>query len=152
MHIKNVLDNWRKKVNQLHSVRNINLSAHRLLLLAVVKLTWCAPRVNNITIVRKHHVDIQEEALYSVAVLRRKICLHTSGIYYISPAEARLLNPCTVAFHLLVPTIRDSWRLQDFATSRKFPTLISIVTWNTSCCYWLESKSFLCYTQTFLSV
>ena len=38
-HIKNVLDNGRRKVNQLHSVisnRDINLSARRLFLLAVV--------------------------------------------------------------------------------------------------------------------
>ena len=36
MHIRKLLDNGRKKVNQLHKVisnRNINLSAHRLLLL-----------------------------------------------------------------------------------------------------------------------
>ena len=35
MHIKKLLDNARKKVNQLHKVisnRNVNLSAHRLLL------------------------------------------------------------------------------------------------------------------------
>ena len=39
---KNVLDNGRKKVNQLHSVisnMDINLSARRLLLLAVVRST-----------------------------------------------------------------------------------------------------------------
>jgi hypothetical protein len=42
VHIKNVLDNGRRKVNQLHSVisnRDINLSARRLLLLAVVRPT-----------------------------------------------------------------------------------------------------------------
>ena len=42
VYIKNVLDNGRRKVNQLHSVisnRDINLSAHRLLLLAVVRPT-----------------------------------------------------------------------------------------------------------------
>ena len=39
MHINNVFDNRRKRVNYLHSVisnRDINLSARRLLLLAVV--------------------------------------------------------------------------------------------------------------------
>ena len=39
MHLKRVLDNGRKKVNQLHSVINnsyINLSACRLLLLSVI--------------------------------------------------------------------------------------------------------------------
>ena len=43
VHIKNVLDNGRRKVNQLHSVisnRDINLSARRLLLLAVVRPTF----------------------------------------------------------------------------------------------------------------
>ena len=38
MHIKKLIDNGRKKVIQLHKVisnRNINLSAHRLLLLSV---------------------------------------------------------------------------------------------------------------------
>ena len=42
VHIKNVLDNGRRKVNQLHSVisnRDINLSARRLLLLVVVRPT-----------------------------------------------------------------------------------------------------------------
>ena len=42
VHINNVLDNGRRKVNQLHSVisnRDINLSARRLLLLAVVRPT-----------------------------------------------------------------------------------------------------------------
>ena len=42
MHIKKVVANGKKKVNQLHSVisnRDINLSAHRLLLLAVVRPT-----------------------------------------------------------------------------------------------------------------
>ena len=39
MHIKNVIDNGRRKVNQLHSNRDINLSARRLLLLAVVRPT-----------------------------------------------------------------------------------------------------------------
>ena len=40
MHIKNLLDNGRKKVNQLHKVisnRNVNLSACRLLLLSVIR-------------------------------------------------------------------------------------------------------------------
>ena len=40
MHIKNILDNGRKKVNQLHKVisnRKVNLSAHRLLLLSVIR-------------------------------------------------------------------------------------------------------------------
>ena len=40
MHIKKLLDNGRKKVNQLHKVisnRKVNLSAHRLLLLSVIK-------------------------------------------------------------------------------------------------------------------
>ena len=40
MHIKKLLDNGRKKVNQLHKVisnRNVNLSAHRLLLLSVIR-------------------------------------------------------------------------------------------------------------------
>ena len=39
MHIKKLIDNVRKKVNQLHKVisnRNINLSEHRLLLLSVI--------------------------------------------------------------------------------------------------------------------
>ena len=39
VHVKKVLDNGRKKVNQLHSVisnRDINLSARRLLLLSVI--------------------------------------------------------------------------------------------------------------------
>ena len=37
MHLKRVLDNGRKKVNQLHSSnRDINLSARRLLLLSVI--------------------------------------------------------------------------------------------------------------------
>ena len=40
MHIKKLLDNGRKKVNQLHKVisnRNINLSTHGLLLLSVIR-------------------------------------------------------------------------------------------------------------------
>ena len=40
MHIKKLLDNGRRKVHQLHKVisnRNINLSAHRLLLLSVIR-------------------------------------------------------------------------------------------------------------------
>ena len=40
MHIKNLLDNGRRKINQLHKVihnKNINLSAHRLLLLSVIR-------------------------------------------------------------------------------------------------------------------
>ena len=40
MHLKRVLDNSRKKVNQLHSIisnRDINLNAHRLLLLSVIR-------------------------------------------------------------------------------------------------------------------
>ena len=40
MHLKRVLDNGRKTVNQLHSIisnRDINLSAHRLLLLSVIR-------------------------------------------------------------------------------------------------------------------
>ena len=40
MHIKILLDNGRKKVNQLDKVisnRNINLSARRLLLLSVIR-------------------------------------------------------------------------------------------------------------------
>ena len=40
VHLKKVLDNGRKKVNQLHSVisnRDINLSARRLLLLSVIR-------------------------------------------------------------------------------------------------------------------
>ena len=40
VHIKNVLDNGKRKVTQLHSVisnRDIDLSARRLLLLAVVR-------------------------------------------------------------------------------------------------------------------
>ena len=40
MHIKKLLDNGTKKVNQLHKVisnRNVNLSAHRLLLLSVIR-------------------------------------------------------------------------------------------------------------------
>ena len=40
MHIKKLLDNGRKKVNQPHKVisnKNINLSAHRLLLLSVIR-------------------------------------------------------------------------------------------------------------------
>ena len=40
MYIKTVLDNGRKKVNQLHKVisnRNINLSAHRLFLLSAIR-------------------------------------------------------------------------------------------------------------------
>ena len=40
MHIKKLLDNGRKKVNQLNKVignRNINLSACRLLLLSVIR-------------------------------------------------------------------------------------------------------------------
>ena len=40
MHLKRVLDNGRKKVNQLHSIisnRDINLSARRLLLLSVIR-------------------------------------------------------------------------------------------------------------------
>ena len=40
MHIKKLLDNGRKKVNQLHKVisnRNVNFSAHRLLLLSVIR-------------------------------------------------------------------------------------------------------------------
>ena len=42
MHIKKVVDNGRKKVNQVHSIlsnRDINLSARRLLLLSVVRPT-----------------------------------------------------------------------------------------------------------------
>ena len=42
IHIKKLLDNGRKKVNQLHKVisnRNINLSAHRLLLLSLIGLS-----------------------------------------------------------------------------------------------------------------
>ena len=40
MHLKRVLNNGRKKVNQLHSIisnRDINLSAPRLLLLFVIR-------------------------------------------------------------------------------------------------------------------
>ena len=40
MHIKKLLDNGRKKVNQLHKVisnRNVNLSSCRLLLLSVIR-------------------------------------------------------------------------------------------------------------------
>ena len=37
MHVKNVCVNGKKKVNQLHSVLSINLSARRLLLLSVVR-------------------------------------------------------------------------------------------------------------------
>ena len=40
VHLKKVLDNGRKKVNQLHSVisiRDINLNARRLLLLSVIR-------------------------------------------------------------------------------------------------------------------
>ena len=37
VHLKKVLDNGRKKVNQLHSNRDINLSARRLLLLSVIR-------------------------------------------------------------------------------------------------------------------
>ena len=39
VHLKKVLDNGRKKVNQLHSVinRDINLSARRLLLLSLIR-------------------------------------------------------------------------------------------------------------------
>ena len=40
VHLKKVLDNSRKKVNQLHSVisnRDINLSARRLLLLSAIR-------------------------------------------------------------------------------------------------------------------
>ena len=40
MHIKKLLDNGRKKVNQLHKVisnRNVNLSAGRLLLFSVIR-------------------------------------------------------------------------------------------------------------------
>ena len=40
MHIRKLIDNGRKKVNQLHKVisnRNINLSARRLLLLSVIR-------------------------------------------------------------------------------------------------------------------
>ena len=40
MHIRKLLDNGRKRVNQLHKVisnRNINLSAHRHLLLSVIR-------------------------------------------------------------------------------------------------------------------
>ena len=42
MHIKKLLDNGRKKVNQLHKViskRNVNLSTCRLLLLSVIRLS-----------------------------------------------------------------------------------------------------------------
>ena len=42
VHIKRVVENGRKKVNQLHSVisnRGVNLSARRLLLLSVVRPT-----------------------------------------------------------------------------------------------------------------
>ena len=42
MHIKKLLDNGRKKVNQLHKVisnRNVNLSAHRPLLLSLIGLS-----------------------------------------------------------------------------------------------------------------
>ena len=38
-HIKRVVENGRKKVNQLHSNRGVNLSARRLLLLSVVRPT-----------------------------------------------------------------------------------------------------------------
>ena len=40
MHIKKLLDNGRKKVNQLHKIirnRIVNLSTHRLLLLSVIR-------------------------------------------------------------------------------------------------------------------
>ena len=40
MHLKRVLDNATKRVNQLHSIisnRDINLSARRLLLLCVIR-------------------------------------------------------------------------------------------------------------------
>ena len=42
VHLKRVLDNGRKKVNQLHSIisnRDINLSVCRLLLLSVIRHT-----------------------------------------------------------------------------------------------------------------
>ena len=42
MHIKKLLDNGREKVNQLHKVisnRKVNLSASRLLLLFVIRLS-----------------------------------------------------------------------------------------------------------------
>ena len=49
VHLKRVLDNGRKKVNQLHSIisnRDIHLSAHRLLLLSVINpRRACAARV-----------------------------------------------------------------------------------------------------------
>ena len=44
VHLKKVLVNGRKKVNQLHSVisnRDINLSARRLLLISVSRLCAC---------------------------------------------------------------------------------------------------------------
>ena len=37
IHLKKVLDNGSKKVNQLHSNRDINLSACRLLFLSVIR-------------------------------------------------------------------------------------------------------------------
>ena len=37
MHIKKVISNSRKTVNQLHSNRDINLTARRLLLLSVIR-------------------------------------------------------------------------------------------------------------------
>ena len=43
MHLKRVLDNGKKKVNQLHSIisnRDINLSARRLLLLSVTSIEY----------------------------------------------------------------------------------------------------------------
>ena len=42
IYIKKLLDNGRKKVNQLHKVisnRNVNLSAHKLLLLSLIGLS-----------------------------------------------------------------------------------------------------------------
>ena len=38
-HIKRVLQNGRKKISQVHSNRDIDLAAHRLLLISVVRPT-----------------------------------------------------------------------------------------------------------------
>ena len=37
VHLKKVFDNCRKKVNQLHSVTDINMNARRLVLLSVIR-------------------------------------------------------------------------------------------------------------------
>ena len=80
MHIKNLLDNGRKTVNQLHKVisnRKVNLSARRLLLLSVIR-----PNVySRSDDPRKLRVGVKYYVVHSFIhqnhILRLQVCTHT---------------------------------------------------------------------------